>query len=132
MARILLFVFSSIALLATAQPKSLFYMIDTPGSVESFTEHADKEIDILVPAWYFVDGNGLVSGGPNPNVLTVATDHHVPVMPIVALMVRLDLHKLLTTPTAQQAFISALVSECKKRAAIANYDRFRKCELDRP
>jgi spore germination protein YaaH len=112
MTRILLFVLST-ALLAAAQPKSLFYMIDTPGSVKSFTEHADK-IDILVPAWYSVDGNGLVSGGPNPNVLMVATDHHVPVMPIVALMVQLDLHKLLTTPAAQQAFISALVSECKK------------------
>ena len=112
MTRILLFVLST-ALLAAAQPKSLFYMIDTPGSVKSFTEHADK-IDILVPAWYSVDGNGLVSGGPNPNVLTVATDHHVPVMPIVALMVQLDLHKLLTTPAAQQAFISSLLSECKK------------------
>jgi hypothetical protein len=115
MTRILLFLFST-ALLATAQPKSLFYMIDTPGSVKSFTEHADK-IDILVPAWYSVDGNGLVSGGPNPNVLTVAADHHVPVMPIVALMVQLDLHKLMVTPVAQQAFINALV---------------RKCELDRP
>jgi spore germination protein YaaH len=112
MTRILLFLFST-ALLATAQPKSLFYMIDTPGSVKSFTEHADK-IDILVPAWYSVDGNGLVSGGPNPNVLTVAADHHVPVMPIVALMVQLDLHKLMVTPVAQQAFTNALVSECKK------------------
>ena len=106
MTRLLLFVFST-ALLAAAQPKSLFYMIDTPGSVKSFTEHADK-IDILVPAWYSVDGNGLVSGGPNPDVLKIATDHHVPVMPIVALMVQLDLHKLLTTPAAQSAFIATL------------------------
>src|ERR1700683_555901 len=101
------------AVMSTAQPKALFYMTDSPNSVKSFTEHADK-IDILVPAWYSVDGNGLVSGGPNPNVLTVAADHHVPVMPIVALMVQLDLHKLMVTPVAQQAFINALVSECKK------------------
>ncbi|HTZ82151.1 MAG TPA: glycosyl hydrolase family 18 protein [Candidatus Acidoferrales bacterium] len=110
--RLLLFI-----LLATcasyAQPKSLFYMITTSNSVKSFTEHADK-IDLIVPAWYSVDGNGLVWGGPNPDVLKTAADHHVPVMPIVALMVQLDLHKLLTTPAAQTAFIGALLGECRK------------------
>ena len=98
---------------AAAQPRALFYMIDTPNSVKSFTDHADK-VDILVPAWYSVDANGLVWGGPNPGVLRTAADHHVPVMPIVALMVQLDLHKLLTTSTAQTAFITALISECKQ------------------
>jgi hypothetical protein len=34
-------------------------MIDNPNSVKSFSEHVDK-IDTLVPAWYSVDGNGLV------------------------------------------------------------------------
>ena len=43
--------------MAVAQPKALFYMTDSPNSVKSFTEHADK-IDILVPAWYGVDGKG--------------------------------------------------------------------------
>ena len=42
--------FISTALPAPAQPKSLFYMIDNPNSLKSFTEHADK-IDTLVPAW---------------------------------------------------------------------------------
>ncbi|MGA7754712.1 MAG: glycosyl hydrolase, partial [Candidatus Sulfotelmatobacter sp.] len=88
MTRILLFLFST-ALLAAAQPKALFYMIDNPSSVRSFSEHADK-IDILVPAWYSVDGNGLVWGGPNPGVMKTAADHHVPVMPIVALMTQLE------------------------------------------
>jgi len=112
MTRILLFLFST-ALLAAAQPKALFYMIDNPSSVKSFSEHADK-IDILVPAWYSVDGNGLVWGGPNPGVIKTAADHHVPVMPIVALMTQLELHKLLSTATSQSAFMGALLSECKK------------------
>src|SRR5579863_5357795 len=112
MKRLLLFLFSA-SILATAQPRSLFYMIDNPSSVKSFSEHADK-VDILVPAWYSVDGNGLVWGGPNPDVLKTAADHHVPVMPIVALMVQLDLHKLLLTPTSQSAFIAALLGECSK------------------
>src|ERR1700724_3044396 len=49
------------------QPKSLFYLTRDPKSVRSFLAHADK-IDILVPAWYSVDSNGLVSVGPHPLV----------------------------------------------------------------
>jgi len=112
MKRALLFLLST-TVFATAQPKALFYMTDSPNSVQSFLQHADK-VDILVPAWYSSDGNGLVWGGPNPAVMKSAAEHHVPVMPIVALMNQLDLHKLLTTQTAKSAFIDTLVSESKK------------------
>lgn len=112
MTRILLFLLFS-TIFASAQPEALFYMTDNPNSLQSFTTHADK-IDILVPAWYSTDGNGLVWGGPNPDILKTAAAHHVPVMPIVALMVQADLHKLLTTPAARSAFIASLLSECKK------------------
>jgi spore germination protein YaaH len=101
------------AVTAMAQPKALFYMTENPNSVESFIRHADK-IDILVPAWYRVDGNGLMWGGTNPHVLEVAAQRHVPVMPIVATTVQADLHKLFTTPEARKAFIDAMLSECKK------------------
>ena len=117
MKRILLFVFVSTILfastLAAAQPKALFYMTDGPNSVRSFSEHVSK-IDILVPAWYSADPNGLVWGGPNPDVLKTAAEHHVPVMPIVANASQVELHKLFTTPAARSAFIATLVSECKK------------------
>jgi spore germination protein YaaH len=109
---VIFLVFSTVAI-AAAQPKALFYMIETPNSVKSFTEHAEK-IDILVPAWYSVDGNGLVWGGPNPDVLKTAATRHVPVMPIVALMKQLELHNLFTSEAAKTAFINALLSECKK------------------
>jgi spore germination protein YaaH len=102
---------------AAAQPKALFYMTGNPNSVKSFIEHADK-IDILVPAWYYVDGNGLVWGGPNPEVMQTAAAHHVPVMPIVALMTQPELHKLFTTPPARSAFISSLLSESKRNSYI--------------
>ena len=109
---LLLFVFST-AVFAAAQPKSLFYMIDRPNSVKSFIDHADK-VDILVPAWYNVDSNGMVWGGPNPDVLKTASAHHVPVMPIVALMSQSELHKLFISPHARTAFIASLLSECKR------------------
>ena len=112
MTRVLLFLISTAAI-ASAQPKALFYMMDTPWSVKSFTDHADK-VDILVPAWYQVDGNGLVWGGPNPDVMKTATAHHVPVMPIVALMTQAELHRLFTTESAKTAFINALLRECNQ------------------
>jgi len=112
MKQVIVFVFVS-AIIATAQPKALFYMTDSPNSVKSFAEHVDK-IDILVPAWYGVDGNGLVWGGPNPYVLQTAAQHHVPVMPIIATFVQADLHKLFTTAAARIAFVDSLLSECKK------------------
>jgi len=110
---LLLLSFFSSALMAAAQPKALFYMTDNPNSVKSFSEHADK-IDTLVPAWYSVDGNGLVWGGPNPDVMRIAAAHHVAVMPIVAAMVQIDLHKLFTTAAARSAFLGSLLGECKR------------------
>src|SRR5256884_8247240 len=74
---------SSGAITAEAQqPKSIFYMTREPKSVRSFLAHADK-VDILSPNWYVVDASGLVSGGPNPEVLETARQHRVPVMPLV-------------------------------------------------
>jgi spore germination protein YaaH len=97
------------------QPKSLFYMTREPKSVRSFLEHADK-IDILVPAWYNVDADGLVSGGPNPLVMETARQKHVPVMPIVANaeFAQEEFHKLLTNSTAAAAMIAQLVRDCKE------------------
>jgi spore germination protein YaaH len=112
MKHLVLFLFVS-AVTCVAQPKALFYMTDSPNSVKSFIEHADK-IDILVPAWYGVDGNGLMWGGPNPQVLEVARQHHVPVMPIVATTVQAELHKLFATAEARNAFVESLLRECKR------------------
>src|SRR5215470_15585476 len=78
------------------QPKSIFYMTREPRSVRAFLAHADK-IHILSPNWYAVDSSGLLSGGPNPEVLETARQHHVPVMPLVvnAGFAQEEIHKLL-------------------------------------
>src|SRR5580692_7022737 len=96
------------------QPKSLFYMTRDPKSVRSFLAHADK-IDILVPAWYGVDSNGLLSGGANPLVMETAKQHHVPVMPIVANgdFVQDEFHKLLKNAAAKESMYAALIRACK-------------------
>src|ERR1700753_1582024 len=79
---VLAFFFSTLGF--CAPPSALFYMTDPPDSIQSFLAHADK-IDLLVPAWYHTDENGLVAGSPNPLVLDTAKKHGVPVMPILAL-----------------------------------------------
>jgi spore germination protein YaaH len=101
------------------QPKSLFYLTREPSSVHSFLAHADK-IDILVPTWYVVNSDGLVSGGPNPLVLETARHHHVPVMPIVANsdFNQDDFHNLLRNPDARRQMISALLEACKANGYI--------------
>ncbi|MGB7285032.1 MAG: glycosyl hydrolase family 18 protein [Candidatus Acidiferrum sp.] len=114
------FAFVAVCILAVPstraqQPKSVFYMTREPSSVRSFLAHADK-IDILVPTWYAVDANGLVSGGPNPLVLETARQRHVPVMPIVANgdFAQEEFHKLLKNAVAKQAMIERLIRECKE------------------
>ena len=102
------------AFAAQAQPKALFYMTNAPNSIQSFIEHADK-VDILVPTWYSVDKDGLVWGGPNPLVMKVAREHHVPVMPIVTGMHFNPeiFHQFLNDGAARAAFVAALPRDCK-------------------
>jgi len=117
------FVMAAIILFAlparAEQPKALFYLTREPKSVRSFLAHADK-IDILVPAWYSVDANGLVSGGPNPLVLETARQHHVPVMPIVVNgeFSQDDFHKLLMNRAAYETMASRLMAACKENGYI--------------
>src|SRR5260370_6084804 len=101
------------------QPKSLFYLTRDPKSVRSFLAHADK-IDILVPAWYSVDSNGLVSGGPNPLVLETARQHHVPIMPIVVNngFSQEDFHKLVMNRAAYETMAGRLMAACKENGYI--------------
>lgn len=98
---------------AATQPVALFYMTDTPASVQSFLAHSSK-IGMLVPTWYSVDANGLVSGEPNPLVLEAAAKEHLPVMPIVVNAGRDALHHLMLDRAARQAMIAALIRESKE------------------
>lgn len=97
-----------------AQPKALFYMTDSPASIQSFLNHADQ-VDILVPTWYSTDVHGLVWGGPNPLVMQAAKEHHVAVMPIVSGsgMGPEQYRQFFNDPAARIAMTAALVRECK-------------------
>ncbi len=111
----ILFVLSivlSLSSAAWARPRALFYMSNDTDSVESFLAHS-KQIDLLVPTWYQVDEDGLVTGAPNNLVLDRAHQEKLPVMPIVALFNKKGFHTLATNAEAQERMNAALIRECK-------------------
>jgi spore germination protein YaaH len=95
-----------------AKPVTLFYMTDSPESIRSFFAHSAK-IDLLVPTWYNVDEDGLVTGAPNPAVLETAHNERLPVMPIVALFGKKKFHTLAGSVEAQDRLNDAMLREAK-------------------
>ncbi len=87
-------------------------MTNGSDSVESFLAHS-KQIDLLVPTWYQVDQNGLVTGAPNDLVLTRAQSEQLPVMPIIALFNKKEFHALAGDAAAQARMNDAMIRECK-------------------
>jgi hypothetical protein len=77
---------------AAAKPVALFYLGTDPNSVRSFLAHY-KQIDLLVPTWYDLDSDGLLTGEPDPTVLEVAHRDKLPVMPIVAFFNKKGFHE---------------------------------------
>ena len=106
---LMIFVTAAVAA-AQTRPSALFYMTDRPESIRSFEEHSAK-IDLLVPAWYQMDENGLLTGGPDPGVLKKAIAEKLPVMPLVALFNKSHFHQLATSAAAQQRMNDAMIRE---------------------
>jgi spore germination protein YaaH len=98
--------------LSAATPVALFYMTRSPESIRSFLAHS-AQIDLLVPTWYQVDENGLVTGAPEPAVLERARLEKLPVMPIVALMNKKEFHELATSAAAQARMNEAMIRESR-------------------
>jgi spore germination protein YaaH len=95
-----------------AEPVALFYLTSNPESVRSFLAHS-SQIDLLVPTWYQVDENGLMTGAPDPTVLKRTQDEKLAVMPIVALFSKKNFHALASNGDAQASLYRAMIRECK-------------------
>jgi len=95
-----------------AAPVALFYMTSNPDSIRSFLAHS-SQIDLLVPTWYQVDENGLVTGAPDPTVLKRAQDEKLPVMPIIAIFDKKKFHVLAGNPIAQVQMNDAMIRESR-------------------
>lgn len=114
MKRFLLFLWIPLGLAADLRgaPVALFYLTNNPDSIRSFLAHS-TQIDLLVPTWYQVDENGLVTGAPDPTVLKRSHDEGLPVMPIIALFNKKSFHVLGANPAAQAGMNEAMVRESK-------------------
>ena len=97
---------------AGAKPVALFYLTTGPESVRSFLAHY-KQIDLLVPTWYDVDSDGLLTGEPDPTVLDLAHKDRLPVMPIVALFNKKGFHEFAGNHQAWERMNDAMVREAK-------------------
>ncbi len=95
-----------------ARPVALFYLTNSPDSIRSFLAHS-TQIDLLVPTWYQVDENGLVTGAPEPTVLKRAQDEKLPVMPIIALFNKKSFHAIAISSSSQTEMNAAMIRECK-------------------
>src|SRR5271166_4004000 len=103
---------TAVPCLMAAPPVALFYMTRSPDSIRSFLAHS-LQIDLLVPTWYQVDENGLLTGAPDPAVLKRAHSEKLPVMPIVSLMNKKEFHTLLTSAAAQAHMNEAMIRESR-------------------
>jgi spore germination protein YaaH len=93
-----------------AAPVALFYLTNNPDSIRSFLAHS-SQIDLLVPTWYQVDENGLVTGSPEATVRKRAQEEKLVVMPIIAIFDKKKFHTLATNLTAQGLMNAAMVRE---------------------
>jgi spore germination protein YaaH len=109
---LLLIAFVSFSNLALAKPVALFYLGTNPDSLRSFFAHS-KQIDLLVPTWYDVDQNGLLTGEPDMSVLEVTRQQKLPVMPLIAMFNKKGFHTFSTNPAAWHGFNEAMIREAK-------------------
>lgn len=100
----------------TAQElERLFYYVDRESSFDSFREHVDQ-IDIVSPAAYSVDGDGVVWGEVDPRLIQLAKERSVAVMPLIHNpgFDQEMLHRLLESEPARGRTIDALVELCRR------------------
>ncbi|WP_263350625.1 glycosyl hydrolase family 18 protein [Acidicapsa acidisoli] len=97
---------------AAAKPVALFYLGTNPDSIRSFLAHY-KQIDLLVPTWYEVDQDGLLTGDPDPTVLEVAHRDKLPVMPLIALFNKKGFHEFAGNHAAWDHMNEAMIREAK-------------------
>ena len=102
----------AVALLAL---KAVFYMTSEAGSVRSFLAHT-KQIDIVIPAVYSADAEGVVRGTLDPQMMEAARQDGVPVMPIIVNpgFDQPTVHAMLINPEVRTRLARRLLEECRR------------------
>ena len=105
------------AALATEPPELQFSYRAT--AFPALERHVDA-VDLIIPEWLYIDGDGTISGEAETRVLELARAHRVPVMVQVKNfdrergVFRADwVHALVTRPDARRRAIDALLDFCR-------------------
>lgn len=83
--------------------------------LEQIKNHA-QSIHIIAPQIYQLDENGVISGNIDLNLLTLAKEKNLQVMPLIvnANFNQEKFHRFLQNPVAQEKAIAEMLSLCKK------------------
>jgi spore germination protein YaaH len=93
--------------------KTEFWMGNDAEAAQSYMAHKNK-IDIISPTWYQIDGDGLVTGEPQPVLLKEFKKDHVTLIPLFAIFDHVKIHALTGDPKAQDAMIQSFLRACKE------------------
>ena len=107
---IFILVFSCVIPVPALAFEKIFYFNNSKAGLESLKKNADK-IDILAPQSYSVSAKMVPSGSLSKEVKKIAADYNIQIMPLIVNsgFNKEVMHKLLITPSAQQAVIAYMV-----------------------
>src|SRR5215472_8050963 len=88
----------------------LLYLVNRPDSIASFRQHADK-VSIVAPQTFYMDAQGFIQGEAPAEVLRIAREKRVAVMPLVVNrgFKQPLMHTLLDSPESRARAIRYLV-----------------------
>lgn len=99
-----------------ARPLALFYFsVTDPQSLEALRTHA-AEITVFAPQAFWVEPDGVITGGVSPRALEICRQAHVPVMPLVFNkgFDRATVTKLLASTEAQRRAVTYMAYLAKR------------------
>jgi spore germination protein YaaH len=98
---------------------SVFYTADDSKGIASFRAHASK-VGIVAPQCYSLDRWGWLHGAPPQDLMDIAREHHVPVMPLVINrgFSRWQAHDLLYDRAARDRALGQLITHARANGYI--------------
>ena len=95
--------------------ENLFYMVNSAKSFESFKKNV-KQISIVCPQTFKVSEHGVLSGFVDPQVLKLAKENNIKVMPLIVNpgFDQKLLHEVVSNPEARKRSIEMMLEYAKK------------------
>jgi len=106
---IILLFFLSLKGITQTKSENLFYLVDTPESLESFKANVSR-ISVVCPQTFLISKEGVLSGSVNPRVLEIAKTNNIKVMPLIVNSGFNSelLHQIVSNPAARRRSIDMM------------------------